>query len=349
MLALRWADVMTVVFNSELFRSDQPDSFLTRFVGPNMLHSEGREHHAARASVLPAFRSAGTQLTFDADRLYGELRSSRPADSQCDLAAELCIPLIARTIIDLLGCEDCVSAEQMARWGPALSMGAFDFQVPSAVREEVSDTRSEIAATVAQFAAGKRRARPNTVLGLLAGMSSTQAEIQRMVEFMIIGGDTGPREGVSTALACALLAEPDVRAEISSSRIARQSFIDEALRWESPIGAVTREARVDTELAGIKIARGTRVLGVLSSANRDQDRWPRPDEFITNRQDRAHLSFGAGMHGCIGAALSRRLAEAVILAVATDTRVSLRTAPEFRGWWFRGPAEVLVSWKGDSR
>lgn len=344
LLVLRWADVMTVVSESELFRSGQPDSFFTRFVGPNMLHGEGQEHHVARAAVLPAFRVAGAQVRADADRLYAELRASRFGDSPCDLAAELCVPLVAKTTIDLLGCEDWVTPDQMARWGPSLSKGAFGFHASFAVREQVDDTRNEIAAMVAAFAAGRRRARPNTVLGRLAGMSSTFAETPRMVEFMIIGADSAPREGISTVLTCALLAGPDVRTQIVHSPTARRCFIDEALRWESPIGAVTREARVDVEVAGIKIDRGTRVLGVLSSANRDPARWPQPDTFVTDRQDRAHLSFGVGMHGCVGAALTRRLAEAVILAVAGDTRVSVQASPEFRGWWFRGAAALLVSW-----
>lgn len=344
LLVLRWADVVTVVSKSSPFRSDQPDSFLTRFIGPNMLHSEGQEHHVARAAVLPAFRAAGTQPRADAERLYSELRASRSDGSLCDLAAELCVPLAAMTSIDVLGCEDCVTPDQMTRWGSSLSKAAFDFHASSAVREQVNDTRSEIAAMVAAFASGKRRARPDTVLGCLARMSSSFTEIRRMTELMIIGGDTGPRQGISTILTCALLAETDVRTRLAHSPAARQSFIDEALRWESPIGAVTREARVDTELGGIKIERGTRVLGVLSSANRDPARWRQPDTFIADRQDRAHLSFGAGMHGCVGAALTRRVAEAIITVVGPDTRVRVQAAPEFRGWWFRGPTALLVSW-----
>jgi cytochrome P450 len=345
LLVLRWADVMTVVSRSELFRSEQPDSYLTRFVGPNMLHSEGQEHRAARAAVLPAFRAAGAQPRADAGRLYAQLRSSHSGGLPCDLAAEFCVPLVARTAIDLLGCEECVTPGQMARWGPSLNKGAFEFHTSSAVREQVDDTRRAIAAMVAAFAAGRRRARPETVLGRLAAMSGSVAEMRGTVEFMIIGGDGAPREGISTVLARVLLAGPDLRARLVRSPAARQCFIDEALRWESPIGAVTREARADIQFAGLAIERGTRVLGVLSSANRDPARWPQPDTFVADRQDRAHLSFGAGLHGCLGAALTRRLADAVIRAVAPDTRVSLQAAPEFRGWWFRGPAALLASWE----
>lgn len=341
LLVLRWADVATVVSGSRLFRSDQPDSFLTRFVGPNMLHSEGQDHRAARAAVLPAFRELGPAMRAEVTRRYAALRGS---GAPCDLAAQLCVPVVATMTVDLLGCEDRVTPEEMARWGPLVSQGAFDFHAFGTDDGELADARARIAALAVDVAAGRRRARPDTVLGRLAGLAASADEIRRTVEFMIIGADAGPREGVSTVLACVLSADPAVRAGLVDSPAARQAFVDEALRWESPIGAVTREARVDTELAGVAVPQGTRVLGALGSANRDPARWPRPDAFIADRGDRAHLSFGAGMHGCIGAAITRRLADAVILAAAADPTIALRSAPEYRGWWYRGPAAIPVHW-----
>lgn len=344
LLVVRWADVKAVVAKSELFRSDQPDSFLTRFVGPNMLHSEGREHHALRSAVLPAFRGAGSRPPDEVGALYEQLRGAHGDGAPCDLAEEFCIPLVAQATIDLLGCEELVTPAQMDRWGPLVSKGAFDFHEFGAALDEVDDARGEISAMVAQYAAGRRHARPDTVLGCMARSASSLDETRSMIEFMIIGADAGPRQGLSTVLACALTADGEVRAKLAESPAARQSFVDEALRWESPIGGITREARVDTGLAGVAIERGTRVIGVLTSANRDPLRWPDADEFVADRGDRAHLSFGAGMHGCIGAAISRRLADAMVLAVASDPTVRPYAVPEYLGWWYRGPSAVLASW-----
>lgn len=342
--ALRWSDVQTVVSTSDLFRSDQPGSFLTRFVGPNMLHSEGQEHHTARSTVLPAFRAVDPRLPAEVGRRYAQLRRSHADGTPCDLAKEFCVPLVARATIDLLGCEDAVTPERMDRWGPLVSQGAFDFHEFGAARDEIDGVRAEIAAMTARYAAGERRARPDTVLGCMAKASTSPDETRRMVEFMIVGADAGPREGLSTVLACVLTADSRTRARLVESPALRQSFVDEALRWESPIGGITREARVDTELSGVAVERGTRVIGVLPSANRDPSRWPDADRFDPDRGDRAHLSFGAGMHGCVGAALSRRLADAMVLAVASDPAVRPYAVPEYRGWWYRGPSAVLASW-----
>lgn len=344
LFALRWADVQTVISRTELFRSDQPDSFLSRFVGRNMLHSEGQDHHAARSAVLPAFRAADPRMPAEVDRRYAQLRGSHADGTPCDLAKEFCIPLVAQATINLLGCEEAVTPAQMDRWGPLVSQGAFDFHEFGASREDVDGIRAEISAMVTEYVVGKRRARPDTVLGCMAKASSSLDETRRMIEFMIIGADAGPREGLSTVLACVLTADSETRSRLVESPALRQSFVDEALRWESPIGGITREARVDTELSGVAIERGTRVIGVLPSANRDPLRWPDADMFVADRRDRAHLSFGAGMHGCIGAALSRRLAEAMVLAVASDPAVRPHAVPEYRGWWYRGPSAVLACW-----
>ncbi|MFG1811849.1 cytochrome P450 [Streptomyces sp. NPDC049040] len=344
LLALRWADVQTVISRSELFRSDQPDSHLTRFVGPNMLHSEGREHHTARTAVLPAFRATDPRMPAEVGRRYRELRASHDGTTPCDLAKDFCVPLVAQATVNLLGCEDAVTPEQMDRWGPLVSQGAFDFHEFGAARDDVDAARAEISAMVAQYVGGRRQAAPDTVLGCMAQASSTLDETRRMVEFMIIGADAGPREGLATVVACALTADSGVRGRLADSPALRQSFVDEALRWESPIGGITREARVDTALSGVAIERGTRIIGVLPSANRDPRRWPDGDTFMADRGDRAHLSFGAGMHGCVGAALSRRLADAMVLAVASDPAVRPHSTPEYRGWWYRGPRAVLASW-----
>jgi cytochrome P450 len=343
LLVLRWADVVAVVSSAPQFRSDQPDSHLTRFVGPNMLHSEGDEHRAARTRVLPAFRATSPRVHARLVERYARLRDEHADGTPCDLVRELCIPLAADATIDLLGC-DCVDAEQMTRWSPLISQGAFDFHACHGASSDIAQARQEIGEVGAQYVSGRRRARPDTVLGCVADSIDSIDEVRRLIEFMIIGADTGPREGLSTIVACALGADAGVRAQLGASAALRRDVIDEALRWESPIGAVTRQARVDVTLDGFTIPRGARVLGALGSANRDPARWPRADDFVPDRGDRAHLSFGGGMHGCIGAAVTRRIADAVLAMLAADPDLRLLERPSFRGWWYRGPAQVPVAW-----
>jgi cytochrome P450 len=84
------------------------------------------------------------------------------------------------------------------------------------------------------------------------------------------------------------------------------SMVPEMIRWQSPIVHMRRTAVVDTELGGRQIKAGDKVVMWYISGNRDEDSIPDPNEFIIDRpRARSHLSFGFGVHRCVG----NRLAE----------------------------------------
>ncbi|MFF4584107.1 cytochrome P450 [Streptomyces sp. NPDC001388] len=83
------------------------------------------------------------------------------------------------------------------------------------------------------------------------------------------------------------------------------SAINELLRFESPVRGLTRVAARDTEVGGVTIPRGARVWALFASANRDERKWERPDEFDFRRNPRDHLAFGHGAHGCVGHGVAR--------------------------------------------
>lgn len=79
-----------------------------------------------------------------------------------------------------------------------------------------------------------------------------------------------------------------------------QKFIDEALRWASPINHVLRRTTSDVTLAGTEIQAGSLVTAWLASANRDEEVFSEPFRFIPDRSPNQHLAFGLGVHRCIG-------------------------------------------------
>ena len=115
---------------------------------------------------------------------------------------------------------------------------------------------------------------------------------------------------VSAALDCAFafLAEhPEQRGQFVASRSTTnpRRAVEELLRWETPVAVVTRTATVDTELDGCPIGAGERVLALISAANVDRGEWPDADVQRWNREVNRHLSFGAGVHRCLGSHLAR--------------------------------------------
>jgi cytochrome P450 len=83
-------------------------------------------------------------------------------------------------------------------------------------------------------------------------------------------------------------------------------MVSEIIRWQTPLAHMRRTAKADVELGGKQIKKGDKVVMWYVSGNRDPDAIDRPDEFIIDRPDaRHHLSFGFGIHRCMG----NRLAE----------------------------------------
>lgn len=91
--------------------------------------------------------------------------------------------------------------------------------------------------------------------------------------------------------------------------------VNEVVRFESPLRAFARHTRVDTEVAGVRIPEGARVLVIYASANRDEREWDNPDTFDIRRDANRHLGFGQGAHACAGQSLARLETSAMLRAL----------------------------------
>jgi cytochrome P450 len=103
----------------------------------------------------------------------------------------------------------------------------------------------------------------------------------------------------------ALLDHPDQLARLRADRSLVRPAVEEMLRWDSPVQADSREALVDVDLHGVALGAGEQVVTLLGSGNRDPRAFPDPDRFDVGRDGLNPLSFGAGIHHCLGAALAR--------------------------------------------
>ena len=90
------------------------------------------------------------------------------------------------------------------------------------------------------------------------------------------------------------------------------AFVEETLRHNGPIQILMRRTTGARELAGVEIPAGSMVIPILGSANRDERRFRDPDRFDLRREERGHLSFGQGVHFCLGASLARLEAQEAV-------------------------------------
>ena len=103
----------------------------------------------------------------------------------------------------------------------------------------------------------------------------------------------------------ALIEHPRSRERLLSDRSLLPSAIEEMLRFASPVMCFRRTATADTELHGVRIRAGDKVVVYYASANHDESVFPEPGKFDAARSPNDHLSFGIGPHFCLGAFLGR--------------------------------------------
>ena len=125
------------------------------------------------------------------------------------------------------------------------------------------------------------------------------------------------------------------------------SAVEELLRFGPPVQFTDRRATADIELAGQLIERGTELVPLIAGANRDPDVFPEPDRLDISRADNRHLSFGGGIHLCLGAPLARiEGQEAIGRLVGRFPRLALeREDVEWKPTTtIRGPARLPLVW-----
>jgi cytochrome P450 len=145
-----------------------------------------------------------------------------------------------------------------------------------------------------------------------------------------------------------LLTHPEQFAAVQADRGLLGQAIEEALRFETPLTTVQRSANVETELDGVKLPAGAVIDVCIGSANRDETRWERPEEFDIFRTRVPHITFAAGEHTCLGLHLARmetRVAMECLLNRVTDIELDTSTDPHIFGQPFRSPTAIPVTFE----
>ena len=153
-------------------------------------------------------------------------------------------------------------------------------------------------------------------------------ELIKMCVLLLVAGNETTRNGLSGAMQL-LIENPEARDRLVADPSLLPAAIEEMLRLTSPVVSFARTATRDTELRGVPIKKGQKVLMVYGSANRDEAHFENPDVFDIDRRPQ-HMAFGIGNHFCMGANLARmelRVALAEVLRRFPDMSYA-RGGPE---------------------
>ena len=136
------------------------------------------------------------------------------------------------------------------------------------------------------------------------GERLTERETLNMLRLLLIAGNETTTNLIGNGM-LALLRNPDQLRRLREDPGLIPSAVEELLRFDSPVQATFRRALADCEVNGFELRRRDNLVVLVGSANRDADAFADPDRLDVGRGEAAHLSFGRGIHHCLGAPLAR--------------------------------------------
>jgi pimeloyl-[acyl-carrier protein] synthase len=304
----------------------------------SMLFRDPPDHTRLRALVSKAFtprviEHMRAHIQEIVDRLLDRVQ---PAGAM-DVIADLAYPLPVTVICEMLGVP-LTDHESIRDWSADIARSLDAIGLPSDV-EIVERGR------VARRAIGdyfrrlvpRRRADPQNDLltGLIAaeeqGDKLSEGEVIAMCVLLFIAGHETTVNLIGNGL-LALLRHPEQLGRIQRDPALVTGAVEELLRYDSPVQRTARITSADVELGGRTLPAGSMVVAALGAANRDPAQFADPDRLDVNRRDVRHISFGYGIHFCLGAPLARvegQIALGTLLRRAPRLALA-ETSPEWR-------------------
>ena len=287
----------------------QIEAHRAEFHGGELVVSLDDQRHSFSRSLLnclftPSRLRANEEFMVDyADRLVREM----VARGGCDLIRDVATPYVTHVIADLLG----VPADDRLVFMQVIEDGVGAGSLDGENLAQQNQPLEVMAGYFIQYVTDRRANPRDDVLTELSlakypdGTTPDAMEIVRLSTFLFGAGQDTSAKLLGNAMRF-LIDEPGLQEELRADPSRIPAFLEEVLRLEGSSKITARLARKDTQIAGMPIPAGTRVLLGLSAANRDPRRWDEPTALKLGRpRIREHLGFGRGAHTCIGGPLAR--------------------------------------------
>ncbi|MDE0142875.1 MAG: cytochrome P450 [Caldilineaceae bacterium] len=344
-----YEDAQTVLQDHRRFSSG--DNKLEYAPYRTMLDMDPPDHTRLRSLVSKAFTPrAVAALGPRVDEIVQELLNDLGDKKQFDLIREFAYPLPVIVIAEMLG----IPAEDRDRfnvWSNDIALAVE----PVLTNEEIGRVRRASDEIVAYFEEiiAQRRDRPeeDMLSALLAaeeaGDKLTHDELIGTLMLLLVAGNETTRSLIGNGM-LALLQNPAQLQRLREGPELLDSAIDELLRYDSPVQFIIRVVMEDTELKGRRLRTGQKMMILVGAANRDPSVFSDPNALDIGRQEKSHISFGRGIHYCLGSPLALLEARAAFTGLLEHfPSIRLLSEPAYRNQIvLRGVEDLWVEVNG---
>lgn len=294
------------------------NDWCTEFRRHEMIQNDPPEHERLRDTVKSPFSPRRLEpwrehIRDRAHELIDRVEAGRRMDVVADLARRLPFSIIGDLLAIPDGHRDALEDQSARRLESLMSLQ------PDRIRRSASGIRESVAC-LDPWLDGRVAEPAGDLLGVLAaaeaGGRCTRAETQANAQLLIDAGYETTQHLLSNGM-LALLRHPEQWEALKADPDGLAgSATEEALRYDPPVPLSYRIAAATVTLRDRRIDPGQRVVWAMAAANRDPEVFPEPDRFDISRSPNPHLSFGAGVHFCLGHHLARIEGQEVFKALA---------------------------------
>jgi cytochrome P450 len=312
-----------------------------------MLDLEAPDHTRIRRLVAKAFTPRTVEaLVPTVERLAAELVAGVRDAGGGDLLAEVAEPLPVAVIAEMLGIP--AADRGLLRPWSADICGMYELNPAEETAARAVRASLEFSAYLRELIAA-RRADPgeDLISALIAAYEEgDRLSEQEMISTCVLLLNAGHEATVNTTANgwWTLFRHPEQLAALRADHTLLSTAVEELMRYDTPLQLFERWVLDDIEIDGTVVPRGSELALLFGAANRDPARFESPDTLDLTRADNAHVTFGAGIHYCLGAPLARiELTASFGELLREAPTMRLVAEPEWKpGYVIRGVKQLLV-------